>query len=295
MRAWLVMAAVFVAFSGAAVPACADSLVLVTSSRSGNPDLFLIDVEWGDTFNVTRHASFDAYPTWSRDGKKIAFASARDGQFHIYTIDADGQNLAQLTSGETIDRVPSFSPDGRQIAFCRRPVNESITSIYVMDSNGGNEKLVRENGFDPDWSPDGKKIVYTAPREGQGFRLYVMHVDGTNDKDLTTTDNSIGFVYPAWSPDGRQIAFTELVGNDLEVHVIDAQGENLRQLTTLKGVNSYAAWSPDGKQISFQHHDQNRIPGPVYLMDADGANQKVISVLRSERFVEGGRHAWRPR
>jgi TolB protein len=274
----------------------AEPLLLVTSSRAGNPDLFLVDLETGDAFNLTRDPAMDAYPAWSPDGKKIAWSAMHEGFHHIFTIDPDGANRQQLTKDETVDRVPAFSPDSKKIAFCRRPAAGGDTGIYIMDADGGNVKLVQENGFDPAWSPDGKQIAFVSVRNGAGFHLFVMQADGSDVTELTTNDNPIGFAYPAWSPDGKKIAYTELVeNNDLEIQVIDADGKNPRQLTHLTGLNTYAAWSPDGKQIAFQHHDRNRAPGPVYLMDADGGNAAVIPVLRSERPVEGGRLVWKPR
>jgi TolB protein len=263
----------------------AEPLMLVTSSRSGNPDLFLIDLETGD-----------AYPAWSPDGKKIVWSALHEGFHHLFSIDPDGANRQQLTKDETVDRVPAFSPDSKKIAFCRQPAAGGGTDIYVMDADGGNVKLIQENGFDPAWSPDGKQIAFVSGRNGAGFHLYSMKADGSDVTELTTNDNPIGFAYPAWSPDGKKIAYTELVeNNDLEIHVVDADGKNLKRLTNLTGLNTYAAWSPDGKQIAFQHHDRNRAPGPVYLMDADGGNAAVIPVLHSERPVEGGRLVWKPR
>jgi TolB protein len=274
----------------------AEPLMLVTSSRAGNPDLFLVDLESGDSFNLTRDPAIDAYPAWSPDGKKIVWSAVHEGFQHLFSIDPDGSNRQQLTKDETVDRVPAFSPDSKKIAFCRRPVAGGSTDIYVMDADGGNVKLVQENGFDPAWSPDGMQIAFVSVRNGAGFHLYLMQADGSDVTELTTNDNPIGFAYPAWSPDGKKIAFTELVeNNDLEVHIVDADGKNLKRLTQLTGLNTYAAWSPDGKQIAFQHHDRNRAPGPVYLMDADGGNAAVIPVLRSERPVEGGRLVWKPK
>jgi len=288
--------AAFVSIALMAHVACAGSLMLVTSSRAGNPDLFLIDVETGDAFNLTRDAAVNAYPVWSSDGKKIAFATSGDDGMHIFTVDPDGSGLKKLTNERSIDRVPAFSPDGKKIAFSRRVLDDpaGTTSIYVMDADGANVALIQENAFDPAWSPDGKKIAFASARTGDGFRLCTMDPDGKTVKDLTTTDNSVGFVYPAWSPDSQKIAFGDLVDNHIEIHVIDADGKNLKQLTMLQSLNVYPAWSPDGKKIAFQHHDPNRMPGPVYVMDADGANPTILSVLRSERYVEGGRHVWRP-
>lgn len=59
------------------------------------------------------------------------------------------------------------------------------------------------------------------------------------------------------------------------------------------GINTHPAWSPDGKRIAFEHHDDVDQPGSLYIMDADGGNQKRI-ILR-QGPVDGGRPAWRPK
>jgi TolB protein len=102
-----------------------------------------------------------------------------------------------------------------------------------------------------------------------------------------------GWIYPAWSPDGRKIAFTGSASDALEVFTCDANGGNKKQLTALKGINTYAAWSPDGRQIVFQHHLNGNDPGALYLMNADGTGQKELAP--AEAPVEGGRPTWQPK
>jgi TolB protein len=237
--------------------------LLVVAAQADNADLLLIDLGRGNERNLTRGPAINAYPAWSRDGKRIAYAATSGAISHVYAIDPDGKNRRQLTAEDSSDRVPAFSPDGKQIAFCRRPARGGVTSLYVMDAaNGGNLKLLQEDGYDPAWSPDGKQIAFVSIRNGSGFHLFVMQADGSQVKELTTTDKKQGYVYPDWSPDGKKIAFTEVVDNqDWEIHVIDADGSNLKQLTRLAGMNTYAAWSPDGQQIAFRHHDRDRSPG----------------------------------
>jgi TolB protein len=147
--------------------------------------------------------------------------------------------------------------------------------------------------WDPAWSPDGKKFLFTSLRgPNGGFRLYVMDADGGNLKQLTTSRNTLGFVYPSWSPDGKKIAWGEWVGQGLEIYVADPDGKNAKPLTKLGGNNAYPAWSPDGKKIAF-HHWGNDGTGTYYMMDADGDNLKEL--LKKEPPIEGGRPAWRPK
>jgi TolB protein len=264
--------------------------LLIVSSRGGNAEIYLVNADGSGAKSLTKNKSENAYPAWSPDGSKIAFASDRDGTMNVYVMDADGANVKQLTKGTDVSRIPTWSPDGKRIAFCRATADGS--QVLVVDAAGGDAKPVGEDGWDPAWSPDGKKIAFTSLRGGDGFRVYVMDADGSNVKQLTTNANPQGSVYPAWSPDGKKIAFTDKADTGLELFVIDADGKNAKQLTKQGGTSTYAAWSPDGKTIAFYHSADGQ-SGAFYLIDADGGNRRVL--LKDEAQVEGGRPAWRPR
>lgn len=85
-------------------------------------------------------------PSWSPDGKEIAFSSNRDGSYELYVINRDGSNPRQLTHGFLIGaHHPSWSPDGRQIAFSTGQEGE----ICIMDANGANVRVLTKVGWYP--------------------------------------------------------------------------------------------------------------------------------------------------
>jgi len=236
----------------------------------------------------------DSYPSWSHDGKKIAFASNREGFFHIYVMDADGTNAVQLTNESVPDYYPAWSPDDKRIAFSRE-LSQQDQDIYVMDADGSNPtNLTNSPSMDacPDWLPDGKKIVFSSNRSGQGSRLYTMDADGRNVKEINQVDSTLPFMCPAWSPDGKKILFAEGRGTGAELWLCNADGKDRRQLTTLGALNTQCVWSSDGKKIAFQHLERGTRGSSLYIMDADGKNP--MEILKEEGPTNGGRPAWRP-
>src|SRR5947208_17082593 len=82
---------------------------------------------------LTNTQASNIRPSWSPDGKRIAFQSNRDGPYHIYVMDSDGSNVRQLTSGDADDRHPAWSPDGKLIAI---DSGDQVTrEIYVVDAS----------------------------------------------------------------------------------------------------------------------------------------------------------------
>jgi TolB protein len=287
-----------IAFSASSVSA---ELILTVSTRTGNPDIFVVDPATGDALNLTKHKAQDVAPSLSSDGKRIAFASDRDSSddkkvFDIFVMDEDGGNLQQLTRDAGVNASPCWSPDGKKIAFVRY-LQQGGPQLFVMKMDGGEQVSLTpgRSGYDPAWSPDGKKIAYTAFVPNHGFHLWIMDADGKNARQLSENDNTFGYVYPAWSPDGKKIAYADFIDQHLELFICDADGANPKQVTRLAKTSTFPAWSADGKSILFQHA-VSASSGPICILDltdATGNNVKALEVFREEGFVSTGRHVWK--
>lgn len=211
-----------------------------------NFDICVMDADGGNEVNLTDDPWFNAQPSWSPDGNRIAFNRGH----HIYVMDSDGDNLMQLTDKFT-DREPAWSPDGEKIAFNRFTALKH--QIWIMDADGGNEVQLTNWGanYKPAWSPDGVRIAFVSAKRHAGPEIYVMDSDGNNQvritHDLRHKDN------PSWSPDGRWIAYDESLRTWLsQIYVVEAEPEGrTKKLTDGSPTKWEPAWSPDGDTIAY--------------------------------------------
>ncbi len=173
-------------------------------------------------------------PTWGgADSNKIVFTGLKKGQNDLYMIDVETEELTQLTNDFYDDTEASFSPDGRYIAFAsdRYPDNPMIDP-EVLDFEYGiynifrydlatNEIVAVTRGKDqkrsPTWSPDAKKLAFTADYNGI-MNLYVKDLESG---DLfPVTDVLTDVKSPHWSPKGDKIAFSSFNNRGYDIFLL---------------------------------------------------------------------------
>ena len=258
-------------------------------------EIYVMNADGTNQRRLTDNPASDYSPSWSPDGKRIAFMSDRDGHAHpirdwrsptseIYVMDANGGNQQNLTNDPHGDRSPSWSPDGKHIVFETDRDNNS--EIYVMNADGTNQRRLTNNRTEdryPAWSPDGERIAFSARREGHvvhnldsTYEIYVMDVDGENQQRLTENRNNDW--RPSWSPDGKRIAFSSDRKGDLanfEIYVMDADGGNQQKLTNHRAWDGSPSWSPNGERIVFWSERDEK--SEIYVMDANGGNLQNLT------------------
>ena len=192
------------------------------SKRDGNWDIYTMSSDGSNQTRLTHHAAADTNPTWSPNGRQIAFDSKRDDveqnwngerNSEVYVMDADGTNQRRLTHHPGIDGDPDWSPDSTQIAFCSTrdaKEGERKLEIYVMDTDGSNVKQVTNIGFAqrPKWSPDGEWILFM---EFINQAIYAIRPDGTELWQVSKPRIDAWMFLGDWSPDGEQVLYTEAV------------------------------------------------------------------------------------
>jgi|TARA_R100000541_G_scaffold57181_2_gene67103 TolB protein len=209
--------------------------------------------------------------------QEIAFVSDRDGNSEIYMMDVNGDSLKRLTNNESLDFSPDWGKDGASVYFySKRDGNEEIYSVNTKSTEVTRITDHPAKDVLPTPSPDGKLIVFMSDRDSLSRNVYVMDKDGSNIRSLTK--NKMYEESPSWSPNGKNILFTRQLRDSTdnthaangEIHIMNADGSNVRRLTNKKGYDSGAKFSPDGKKIAF--YGLNDRQWDLYIMDADGSN-----------------------
>jgi Tol biopolymer transport system component len=210
----------------------------------------------------------------------------------IYVVSAAGGPKHALTSTPGNYEVqPSLSPNGRVLAY------QSSNGIQLMNADGsGQQPLGTVSGERPQWSRDGRSLVYTAgngslcipPAQRCAFtEVWTVNADGTGERKIL--DRA---VHPVLSPNGRRLAFRNFVvgeGGDVvdSLNVSSPDGSNVRTLAegeAIDGVHSLPAWSPSGKWIAFNKFvpEDHRL----LVVKADGSHL--------HRLAYGMNPAWSP-
>ncbi|MGF7218015.1 Tol biopolymer transport system component/imidazolonepropionase-like amidohydrolase [Spirosoma lacussanchae] len=147
-------------------------------------------------------------PSWSPDGKQIAFHAFWDGRYHIWIIDRAGGKPRQLTSGIYDDREPHWSPDGKRLVFASdRSGNYDIWQLTLADGKLTQLTTDSGNDYNPAYSPDGQQIAYISDRtDAPG--IYTVSAIGGTEKFISASKGKLAGL--AWQPDGTHLFYNAL-------------------------------------------------------------------------------------
>ncbi len=286
-----------------------ESTIAFASTRdhpTGNPwlaaEIYLVTEVGTNPRRLTDNAAGDAFAALRPDGKLIVFDSNRDraegeplNTSDLFVMNADGSEQTHLTRGSSA----TWSPDCKNVAFHASAAGTGVpikpdpgaattdSDLFVANVDDllagtgvprnvtNTETLIDD---DPDWSPDGQRIAYTAhpvtdnPLQSNQAEIYVLGADGAATPTQLTSNNEEERG-PSWSPDGTRLVYACRIGGgtaDFEICVMSADGTDVVQLTDNAAPDLTPSFSPDGTQIAFHRPVAGRFQ--LFTMNADGTN-----------------------
>ncbi|QQQ74247.1 PD40 domain-containing protein [Saccharothrix sp. 6-C] len=199
--------------------------------------IWVLPARGGTARRLTTDLQDATLPSWSPDGRSIAFQSYRDGNFHLHVVDVGGGEPRQLTRGRFDHREPAFSPDGKRIAFTSD--RGGSYGVWLLDVASGDVTALAGppgEAAAPRWSADGERIVFTVDENA----VDVVTVP-TAERVRVATAPAGGRVHgAAFGPDDRTPSYTLVRGARADLVLGD------RQVTTGEDVFGFAAtWTGD--------------------------------------------------
>ncbi len=231
--------------------------IVFISDMEGEYALYSSDPDGSNPSKITnQHISAGSYPVISPDGSRIALRTSVAGfqTTQIILMDVDGDNIKNISnnSSATFDHT-TWAPDGKALAFFGSGSGMQ-NGIHVYNIDNESLNFLFSDARNSSWSPDGESFVYSQ-FEGS-WRIFTINSDGTNRRELLGQSDS-GFQAPVWSPDGSKIAFRSNMNlSSYQVHVMDADGSNIRQITDYPGTFNQITrhtWSPASDKILYTH------------------------------------------
>lgn len=232
--------------------------IVYASYRNDAIELRLLDPGTGASTLLLGGGAVHLEPRWSPDGRRLAFTSTRyEGRWHVFTADVtpDGrlERVERVSEDHesglpryyynAVDHAlsPTWSPDGRELIVVsnRGHVWGSGGFWRVEARAGGAAREIRDEETTwkgrPDWSRDGRRVVYSSYVGGQWNQLWLMTPDGSNPLELTY--GAFDATSPRWSFDGRRVAYISNEDGNTSLWIVEVPGGGRTQVRAERRVH----------------------------------------------------------
>jgi len=191
------------------------------------------------------------------DTKIAAIRKTKDGR-ELVLFDVDGKRAQVLLSEKMLILMPAWRPDGKELLVTSyRNGRPELWAYRLADRSFRKLLAVGPLTMGGAYSPDGRKIAFTASQNGGTTDVWVADADGGNPQRLTR--ESSDDLSPCWSPDGKRIAFVSNRAGSPQIYVMNADGSDPKRLTFQGNYNQTPQWSPRGDLIAFTARDERKV------------------------------------
>jgi dipeptidyl aminopeptidase/acylaminoacyl peptidase len=234
-------------------------------------------------------------PTWSPDGKSIAFISNLSGRNNLWLVPAEGGWPVQLTVSDQRQTAPAWSPDGKWIAYQSDYDGDEQWDIFLVSPKTGkvvNLTQTREIAeLNPTWSPDGRYLAYEVkPKTSAAYEIDIYDMVLREVKHLTTsTPQDKRNMIPIWSKDGAYIVYMQeqAKGTDSNIFIAHVATGKSTLLTPHESEHLYFAndVSPDGQRVLLSSNAAN---GFENIATLEIATKKITWLTKDKWEIRGG-------
>ena len=248
------------------------NLIAYTSTRTGNPEIWVLNRTNGTERQLTHRDAQDVGPQWSPDGRQIAFGSNHGGAMRLWVMNADGGAPRPLGDNELAGLSIGWAPDGSAIGVVGRTA--SGPALFLVNPKDGSRRKVLDGVGSFGWYPDSKHVVYASGGSGPGSEMRVANVESGKSSVLLQTS----FAELAVAPDGSGVSCcTALSHSNMNLHVLPlappaAPGDLPRAAGAPRAVTHgegrwhvhNGGWGPDSRQVIYTRDTDS---SDIYLLE----------------------------
>jgi TolB protein len=247
-------------------------IAYVTAVGLGNNTSYSLVVADSDGFNPQvvfgRAKASLLSPSWSPDGKKLAYVSFESGNSNIYVLDlATGSRQLVESHPKSINGAPAWSPDGRKLAVALS--FSGNLNIYVLDMGSRQETRITTDNLSintqPIWAPDGQSIYFTSDRSGKP-QIYQVPASGGTATRISFQGQSNQNVSVSY--DGKQISMVQGNGNVYRIAITDQNLGGQVRYVSPGPYDESPSFAPNASMLLYAATDGMR--GVLYSVSADG-------------------------